>query len=119
MSRSSWTFGWSWRDLKIGVTTEQELLKFGGLREKVLLPPDYLDLKQGKPYSVEFIYEDSDQKREEVRRIESTGGSGWHGPVILSPPFLRSRSPFLPSKHHTSRNLQSTFLTQDKKRGIK
>ncbi len=68
-------FGWSWRDLKIGVTTEEELLKFGGLPEKVVLfTPDYFDLKQGKPYSAQFIYEDSTRNREEVRRIESTGG---------------------------------------------
>jgi hypothetical protein len=69
-------FGWSWRDLEIGVTTEEELLKFGGLPEKVVLrTPDYFDLKQGKPYSTKFIYEDSNRMREEVRRIESTGGS--------------------------------------------
>jgi hypothetical protein len=43
-------------------------------------PPDYLDLKQGKPYSVQFVYEDSNQKREEVRRIESTGGTVWYDP---------------------------------------
>ena len=39
--------------------------------------------------------------------------------VILSPSSLHSQSPSLASKHHTSRNLQSIFLTQDKKRGIK
>ena len=73
---NSTAFGWSWRDLKIGVTTEEELLKFGGLPEKVVLrTPDYFDLKQGKPYSTKFIYEDSNRNREEVRRIESTGGS--------------------------------------------
>jgi hypothetical protein len=73
---SATAFGWSWRDLKIGVTTEEELLKFGGLPEKVVLrTPDYFDLKQGKPYSTQFIYEDSNRNREEVRWIESTGGS--------------------------------------------
>jgi hypothetical protein len=39
--------------------------------------------------------------------------------VILGPPFLHSQSPSLPSKHHTSRNLQSIFLIQNKKRRIK
>ena len=69
-------FRWSWRDLKIGVTTEEELLKFGGLPEKVILrTPEYFNLKQGKPYSAQLVYEDSNRNREEVRRIESTGGS--------------------------------------------
>lgn len=52
-------FGWSWRDLEIGVTTEEELLKFGGLPEKVVLhTPDYFDLKQGKPYSTQLVKAD-------------------------------------------------------------
>jgi hypothetical protein len=78
---NSTAFGWSWRDLKIGVTTEEELLKFGGWPEKVVLrTPDYFCLKQGKPYSGRFVYEDSNRNREEVRRIESTGGLVWYDP---------------------------------------
>jgi len=74
-------FGWSWKDLEIGVTTEEELLKFGGLPERVILrTPDYFNLKQGKPYSVQLVYEDSNQIREKVRRIESTGGSTAYDP---------------------------------------
>ena len=44
-------FGWSWRDLKVGITTEEELLALGGEPEKVIfLAKSYQALKEGKPY---------------------------------------------------------------------
>jgi hypothetical protein len=88
-------FGWSWRDLEIGVTTEEELLKFGGLPQKIILrPPEYFNLKQGKPYSAQLVYEDSDRIREEVRRIESIGGSTAYNPckvpILITSPLQLS-----------------------------
>jgi len=64
--------GWSWRDLKISITTEEELLKNGGTPWEVkLLFPDYLNLKQSKPYSVSFRYYDSKLHRSRFRLSES------------------------------------------------
>ena len=88
-------FGWSWRDLEIGVTTEEELLKFGGLPEKIILrTPEYFNLKQGKPYSAKLVYEDSNRIREQVRRIESTGGSTAYDPgkvpILITSPLQLS-----------------------------
>ena len=88
-------FGWSWRDLEIGVTTEEELLKFGGLPKKIILrTPEYFNLKQGKPYSAKLVYEDSNRIREEVWRIESTGGSTAYDPskvpVLITSPLQLS-----------------------------
>jgi len=88
-------FGLSWRDLEIGVTTEEELLKFGGLPEKVILrTPEYFNLKQGKPYSAQLVYEDSNRIREKVRRIESTGGSTSYDPskvpILITSPLQLS-----------------------------
>jgi len=87
--------GWSWRDLEIGVTTEEELLKFGGLPEKIILrTPEYFNLKQGKPYSVQLVYEDSNRIREKVRRIESTGGTTAYDPskvpILIGSPLQLS-----------------------------
>jgi len=60
---------------------QEELLKFGGLPEKIILrTPEYFNLKQGKLYSAQLVYEDSNRIREEVRRIESTGGSTAYDP---------------------------------------
>ena len=88
-------FGWSWRDLEIGVTTEEELLKFGGLPKKIILrTPEYFNLKQGKPYSAQLLYEDSNRIREQVRRIESTGGSTAYDPskvpILITSPLQLS-----------------------------
>ena len=88
-------FGWSWRNLEIGVTTEEELLKFGGLPKKIILrTPEYFNLKQGKPYSAQLVYEDSNRIREEVRRIESTGGSIAYDPskvpILITSPLQLS-----------------------------
>ena len=89
-------FGWSWRDLEIGVTTEEELLKFGGLPRNIILrTPEYFNLKQGKPYSAQLVYEDSNRIREEVRRIESTGGSTVYDPskvpILITSPLQLSQ----------------------------
>jgi hypothetical protein len=88
-------FGWSWRDLEIGVTTEEELLKFGGLPKKIILrTPEYFNLKQGKPYSAQLVYEDSNRIREKVRRIESTGGTTVYDPckvpILITSPLQLS-----------------------------
>jgi hypothetical protein len=88
-------FGWSWRDLEIGVTTEEELLKFGGLPRKIILrTPEYFNLKQGKPYSAQLVYKDSNRIREQVRRIESTGGSTAYDPskvpILITSPLQLS-----------------------------
>jgi len=51
-------FGWSWRDLKIGETTEEELINLGGMPTEIILEPaDYLALKGGKTSTgVKFKY---------------------------------------------------------------
>ena len=91
----SHAFGWSWRNLEIGVTTEEELLKFGGLPKKIILrTPEYFNLKQGKLYSAQLVYKDSNRIREEVRRIESTGGSTAYDPskvpILITSPLQLS-----------------------------
>lgn len=61
-------FGWSWRDLKVGITTEEELLALGGEPEKVIfLAKSYQALKEGKPYFCQFEYRDSEGLRRMVK----------------------------------------------------
>jgi len=81
--------GWSWRDLKISITTEEELLKNGGTPWEIkLLFPDYLKLKQGKPYTVSFTYYDSELHRRRFRSSESEEKPFWYDPSKL--PILTS-----------------------------
>jgi len=81
--------GWSWRDLKISITTEEELLKNGGTPWEVkLLFSDYLNLKQSKPYSVSFRYYDSKLHRNKFRLSESDKKPVWYDPSKI--PILTS-----------------------------
>jgi hypothetical protein len=67
---NSHSWGWSWKDLKIGITTENELLKNGGSpKEVTLYYHDYIKLKEGKPYSVTFRYDDSKKSRDSARKL--------------------------------------------------
>ena len=87
--------GWSWRDLKIGFTTEEELLKNGGTPWEVkLLFPEYLNLKRRKPYSVSFTYYDSKEHRDRFSLSESHRKSLWYDPskipILVTAPLQLS-----------------------------
>jgi hypothetical protein len=74
---NSHSWGWSWKDLKIGITTENELLKNGGPPKEVTLHyRDYIKLKEGKPYSVRFRYDDSKKSRDLARDLADYKESG-------------------------------------------
>ena len=76
--------GWSWRDLKIGSTTEEELLKNGGTPWEVkLLYEHYLNLKQKKPYAISFKYYDSNERRDAAARRKSNGESVLYNPIDI------------------------------------
>jgi len=81
--------GWSWRDLKPSTTTEEEFLKNAGTPWEVkLLFPNYLKIKQGKPYTVSFTYYDSELHRSRFRTSESEGKPLWYDPSKI--PILES-----------------------------
>lgn len=83
-SLSSHAWAWSWKNLKIGITTEEELLKNGGTPWEVkLLYQDYLNLKQKKPYGISFKYYDSQERRDEVGGRKSNGGTVLYNPIDI------------------------------------
>jgi hypothetical protein len=82
-------FGWSWKDLKVRVTKEEEILKFGGMPYEVSLSVDeYLKLKQGKPASrVSFTYKDSKFLRIYPKFVEKRIYDPLHTPMITEAPL--------------------------------
>lgn len=57
-------WGWSWKNLKIGITTEEDLLKNGGSPWEVKFHyQEYVKFKEKKPYRISFRYYDSKERR--------------------------------------------------------
>jgi len=74
-------FGWSWKDLKVGITTEGEVIAFGGKPWEVVLSfDDYLHLQTGSSRNrplVEFKYKVNTASAKYISE------KGWRIPVIL------------------------------------
>ena len=80
-SLNSHAWGWSWKNLKIGITTEEDLLKNGGTPWEVKLHyQEYVKFKEKKPYSISFRYYDSKERR------SSANHSKFGGKTILYDP---------------------------------
>ncbi len=88
-------WGWSWRDLKPGVTTIEELFSLGGLPETVtLLTNDFLELQGGKKsdykkyiYSVCYFVSNFDIDLEsgtKSRRTHYDKGKPWYDSSKIS-----------------------------------
>jgi hypothetical protein len=77
-------FGWSWKELKIGVMTEEELFKFGGWPiDIVFTTPGYFEIKKGKKCYPSFVeYEDSELIR---FKVGPHGAFSWKGKVWYDP----------------------------------
>lgn len=85
---SSDVLGWSWRDLKIGEATPEELFKFGGWPQRVVFKTiDYVECKAGKKcYPDYFEYGDSEWIRSYAEKKVnpfSRGGKVWYDPTKI------------------------------------
>jgi hypothetical protein len=86
--------GWTWKDLRVGVTTEEELIKFGGVPAEVIFinAEDYFLLKLGKPYSVRFVYYDTVYHRGMVGIVgeDKILYNPYRTPIITTAPLKKS-----------------------------
>jgi hypothetical protein len=83
---SSDVLGWSWRDLKIGETTPEDVFRFGGWPQRVVLKTiDYVDFKAGKKCYPDYLeYEDSEWIRSYAKKQVnpfSRNGKVWYDPT--------------------------------------
>ena len=101
---------WSWRDLKLGVTTEEELFEFGGWPLRVTFrTPQYFILKGGGKHPPEYVeYEDSEYIRSLVGDFGpfSHKGKVWYDPTKT--PILE-KAPLQLSDEVESIKMQASF----------